>query len=117
LVVVIAQFGGGKRADEAACRDIGLDQGKRSQRDAEAVDGGLKLQIGVVAPAERTEKACAVFYTGTIGAGAISPALYGVLGDAVGVPSALTVVAAMVLLTLPITLLLRPALAPSAPAP
>jgi hypothetical protein len=50
-------------------------------------------------------------YTGTIGAGAVSPALYGLLGDAVGVPSALTVVAAVVLLTLPITLALRPALA------
>jgi hypothetical protein len=41
----------------------------------------------------------------------VSPALYGLLGDAVGVPSALTVVAAVVLLTLPITLALRPALA------
>jgi MFS transporter, FSR family, fosmidomycin resistance protein len=70
----------------------------------------------LVEPARRT-RAFGIFYTGTIGAGAISPALYGVLGDAVGVPSALTVVAAMVLLTLPITLLLRPALAPSAPAP
>ena len=64
----------------------------------------------LVAPARRT-RAFGIFYTGTIGAGAVSPALYGVLGDAVGVPSALMVVAAMVLLTLPITLLLRPALA------
>jgi MFS transporter, FSR family, fosmidomycin resistance protein len=70
----------------------------------------------LVEPARRT-RAFGIFYTGTIGAGAISPALYGVLGDAVGVPSALMVVAVMVLLTLPITLLLRPALAPSAPAP
>ncbi len=70
----------------------------------------------LVEPARRT-RAFGIFYTGTIGAGAVSPALYGVLGDAVGVPSALMVVAAMVLLTLPITLLLRPALAASAPAP
>jgi MFS transporter, FSR family, fosmidomycin resistance protein len=69
----------------------------------------------LVEPARRT-RAFGIFYTGTIGAGAVSPALYGVLGDAVGVPSALMVVAAMVLLTLPITLLLRPALA-TAPAP
>ncbi len=70
----------------------------------------------LVEPARRT-RAFGIFYTGTIGAGAVSPALYGVLGDAVGVPSALLVVAAMVLLTLPITLLLRPALVSSAPAP
>jgi len=41
----------------------------------------------------------------------VSPAIYGLLGDAVGVPTALIVVAGMVLLTLPITLVLRPALA------
>lgn len=59
----------------------------------------------------RRQRAFSVFYTGTIGAGAVSPAVYGLLGDAVGVPSALIVVAAVVLLTLPITLVLRPALA------
>ena len=64
----------------------------------------------LVEPARR-QRAFGIFYTGTIGAGAISPALYGLLGDAVGVPSALVVVAAVVLLTLPITLALRPALA------
>ncbi|HSP49542.1 MAG TPA: MFS transporter [Pseudolabrys sp.] len=64
----------------------------------------------LVAPARR-QSAFGIFYTGTIGAGAVSPALYGLLGDAVGVPSALMVVAAVVLLTLPITLALRPALA------
>jgi predicted MFS family arabinose efflux permease len=64
----------------------------------------------LVTPARR-QRAFGIFYTGTIGAGAISPALYGLLGDAVGVPSALIVVAAVVLLTLPITLALRPALA------
>ena len=63
----------------------------------------------LVEPARR-QRAFSIFYTGTIGAGAVSPAIYGLLGDAVGVPSALMVVAAMVLLTLPITLFLRPAL-------
>jgi hypothetical protein len=38
------------------------------------------------------------------------------LGDALGVTSALVVVAAVVLLTLPVTLVLRPALASSASA-
>jgi FSR family fosmidomycin resistance protein-like MFS transporter len=60
---------------------------------------------------QKRQRAFSIFYTGTIGAGAVSPALYGLLGDAVGVPSALVVVAAGVLLTLPITLMLRPALA------
>jgi MFS family permease len=69
----------------------------------------------LVAPARR-QRAFGIFYTGTIGAGAVSPALYGLLGDAVGVPSALVVVAAVVLLTLPIMLALRPALASSASA-
>ncbi len=64
----------------------------------------------LVEPARR-QRAFSIFYTGTIGAGAVSPAIYGLLGDAVGVPSALMVAAAGVLLTLPITLLLRPALA------
>ena len=64
----------------------------------------------LVEPARR-QRAFGIFYTGTIGAGAVSPALYGLLGDALGVPSALVVVAAVVLLTLPITLALRPALA------
>jgi FSR family fosmidomycin resistance protein-like MFS transporter len=63
----------------------------------------------LVAP-ERRQRAFGIFYTGTIGAGAVSPALYGMLGDAVGVPTALVVVAALVLATLPITLILRPAL-------
>jgi MFS family permease len=63
----------------------------------------------LVEPARRP-RAFGIFYTGTIGAGAVSPAIYGLLGDAVGVPSALVVVAAVVLITLPITLVLRPAL-------
>ena len=64
----------------------------------------------LVEPARR-QRAFSIFYTGTIGAGAISPAIYGLLGDAVGVPTALIVVAAFVLVTLPVTLVLRPVLA------
>ena len=65
----------------------------------------------LVDPARRT-RALSVFYTGTIGAGALAPAIYGVAGDAFGVPTALIGLAAIVLLTLPLTLLLKPALAP-----
>lgn len=64
----------------------------------------------------RRQRAFGIFYTGTIGAGAVSPAIYGLLGDVVGVTMALMVVAGGVLLTLPITLVLRPALV-SARAP
>jgi MFS family permease len=64
----------------------------------------------LVEPARR-QRAFSIFYTGTIGAGAISPAIYGLLGDAVGVTTALVVVASFVLVTLPITLVLRPVLA------
>jgi predicted MFS family arabinose efflux permease len=64
----------------------------------------------LVSPGRRA-RAFSVFYTGTIGSGALAPAIYGVLGDALGVPTALIVVAAIVLLTLPLSLVLKPALA------
>ena len=78
-----------------------------------ALNGTSSVLYGSVpdlVPPEKRQRAFGIFYTGTIGAGAVSPALYGLLGDAVGVPTALIVVAAAVLLTLPITLALRPAL-------
>jgi len=56
-------------------------------------------------------RAFSIFYTGTIGSGAIAPVLYGVVGDLLGVPAALLVVAGIVTLTLPLSLALRPALA------
>jgi MFS family permease len=65
----------------------------------------------LVTPARRA-RAFSVFYTGTIGAGAVAPAIYGLLGDALGVPPALRVVAGIVLLTLPLSLMLKPALTP-----
>ena len=63
----------------------------------------------LVAP-DRRARAFSVFYTGTIGSGAVAPALYGFVGDWLGVPTALTVVAGVVLLTLPLSLVLRPVL-------
>ncbi|HZP78718.1 MAG TPA: MFS transporter [Pseudolabrys sp.] len=63
----------------------------------------------LVEPAWRT-RAFSIFYTGTIGSGAVAPALYGLLGDALGVITALIVVAAMVLINLPLVWVLRPAL-------
>jgi predicted MFS family arabinose efflux permease len=65
---------------------------------------------------ERRARAFSVFYTGTIGSGAVAPAVYGFLGDALGVSTALVVIAGVVLLTLPLSLVLRPALAPRIPS-
>ena len=52
-------------------------------------------------PPERAERAFALFYTGTIGSGAISPVLYGVLGDWVGAhwATAATAIVALAILS------------------
>ena len=70
----------------------------------------------LVAPEERT-RAFSIFYTGTIGSGAVAPLLYGVAGDALGVPNALMLIAAIVLLTLPLVLIIRHRLPAAAAAP
>jgi predicted MFS family arabinose efflux permease len=64
----------------------------------------------LVAP-EKRARAFGIFYTGTIGAGATAPILYGLVGDVLGVPATLAVLAAMVLITVPLAFALRPALA------
>jgi len=63
----------------------------------------------LIEPENRT-RMFGIFYTGTIGSGAVAPALYGLVGDAVGVSTALMVVAGVGLLTLPLALVLRPML-------
>jgi MFS transporter, FSR family, fosmidomycin resistance protein len=67
----------------------------------------------LVEPAKRA-RMFGIFYTGTIGSGAVAPALYGLVGDSIGVPLALTAVAFVCLLTLPLALVLRPMLPASA---
>jgi len=52
-------------------------------------------------------RALSIFYTGTIGSSAVAPVLFGRVGDALGVWHALVLVAAFVLLTLPLAALLR----------
>jgi len=64
----------------------------------------------LVEPSRHTQ-AFGIFYTGTIGAGAIAPAIYGLLGDAFGITAALIIVACTVLVTLPLAAALRPAFA------
>jgi MFS family permease len=68
----------------------------------------------LVAPAQR-ERAFGLFYTGTIGGGAIAPVLYGVVGDAIGPAHAIMVVALVCLATLPLAWALNPSLQQIAP--
>jgi predicted MFS family arabinose efflux permease len=78
-----------------------------------ALNGTSSVLYGTVAelvPTERRARAFGVFYTCTIGAGAISPSAYGLVSDLAGVPFALVVVGLVVLAVLPLTLALRPAL-------
>ena len=59
-------------------------------------------------PPDRTERAFALFYTGTIGSGAISPVLYGFLGDAVGASWAIAATAIVALAIFPLAFALAP---------
>jgi MFS family permease len=63
----------------------------------------------LVAP-EKRQRAFSIFYTGGIGAGALSPVLYGLVSDLIDVPVMMALIAAIVLVTLPLTWRLRPAL-------
>lgn len=79
-----------------------------------ALNGTSSVLYGSVpdlVPPEKRQRAFGIFYTGTIGSGALSPALYGLIGDQLGVSATLALVAVAVLLTLPLALLLRPAFA------
>ncbi|WP_343583566.1 MFS transporter [Herbaspirillum sp.] len=71
-----------------------------------ALNGTSSVLYGTVpelAGSEKRDHAFALFYTGTIGAGALSPVLFGHLGDLSGVPAALQMLAAFLLLTLPLS--------------
>ncbi len=79
-----------------------------------ALNGTSSVLYGSVpdlVPADRRTRGLGVFYTGTIGSGAIAPIVFGRAGDALGVTHALVLVALVALLTLPLAVLLRPALA------
>jgi MFS transporter, FSR family, fosmidomycin resistance protein len=78
-----------------------------------ALNGTSSVLYGTVpelVPPERRQRAFGIFYTGGIGAGALSPVLYGLVSDLIDVPVMMTLIAAVVLLTLPLTWGLRPAL-------
>jgi MFS family permease len=83
------------------------------------LNGTSSVLYGTVpelAPHDGVERAFALFYTGTIGAGAIAPVLYGVLGDHIGVTGATLATALTALAILPLALALRRHLAPRATA-
>lgn len=79
-----------------------------------ALNGTSSVLYGSVpdlVPSERRTRAFGIFYTGTIGAGAVAPIVYGLISDKIGLQGGLVVVAAFVALTLPLALILRPAFA------
>ncbi|MDN2696570.1 MFS transporter [Janthinobacterium sp. SUN073] len=70
-----------------------------------ALNGTSSVLYGAVpelAEQGKREHAFALFYTGTIGGGALAPVLFGALGDHTSVPTALLALAAILLLTLPL---------------
>src|SRR5437899_2156488 len=77
-----------------------------------ALNGTSSVLYGTIPEfvrAERRTHAFAVFYTGGSIAGAASPFLFGILGDAIGLSTALACVSALALLTVPLVWALRPA--------
>jgi predicted MFS family arabinose efflux permease len=69
-----------------------------------------------LAPSGHTERAFAIFYTGTIGAGATAPILFGMLGDAVGSRGAMMATAITAVAILPLAIALAPRLPAGASA-
>jgi MFS family permease len=78
-----------------------------------ALNGTSSVLYGTVpelVSAERHARAFGIFYTATIGSGAVAPALYGLFSDAYGVPATMLLIATVVLATVPLAAALRPAL-------
>ena len=69
------------------------------------LNGTSSVLYGAVpdlAGAGQREQAFALFYSGTIGGGALAPVVFGAVGDALGVPVAVMVLAGMLCVTLPL---------------
>ena len=79
-----------------------------------ALNGTSSVLYGTVADlvsSERRSRGYGLYYTLTIGASAAAPTVWGVVSDAAGVPTTLTLVSLVVLATVPLCLLLRAAVA------
>ena len=69
------------------------------------LNGTSSVLYGAVpdlAGAGKREQAFALFYTGTIGGGALAPVVFGGVGDGLGVPVAVMVLAGVLMVTLPL---------------
>jgi MFS family permease len=78
------------------------------------LNGTSSVLYGTVAELvtpERRSRAYGLYYTVTIACSAVAPTVYGVVSDAIGVSATLTVVALVVLVTIPLCLVLRSAVA------
>ena len=79
-----------------------------------ALNGTSSVLYGTVADlvsSERRSRGYGLYYTLTIGASAAAPTVWGVVSDTAGVATTLTLVSIVVLATVPLCLLLRPAVA------
>lgn len=79
-----------------------------------ALNGTSSVLYGTVADlvtSERRSRAYGLYYTVSVGASALAPTMWGLVGDAGGVPLTLSLVALAVLGTIPLCLVLRPAVA------
>jgi len=84
-----------------------------------ALNGTSSVLYGTVADlvsAQRRSRAYGLYYTITLGASALAPTAYGLVSDAAGVTVTLGLVSSIVLLTVPLALSLRAALAASSHA-
>ena len=79
-----------------------------------ALNGTSSVLYGTVADlvtADRRSRAYALYYSVTIAASALAPSVYGIVGDAAGVNPTLVIIAAVVLVTIPLCLVLRTSVA------
>jgi MFS family permease len=77
-----------------------------------ALNGTSSVLYGTVADlvsSERRSRAYGLYYTTTIAASAVAPTVWGFVGDLGGVPLTLGLVGLVVLTTIPLCLILRPA--------
>ncbi len=84
-----------------------------------ALNGTSSVLYGTVADlvsSQRRSRAYALYYSLTIGASALAPTVWGFVSDGAGVTTTLTLVSLVVLVTVPLCLLLRPAVAAPASA-
>ena len=76
-------------------------QGLLCADDTAAFEAMLAAVPELVAQ-QRRQRAFSIFYTGGVGAGALAPVLYGFASDLADVPTMMLLVAAVVLVTLPL---------------